>query len=248
MWLEGKRVVLTGPTRGIGRALAEQLVSRGAVVLGVARPSAALDRVAAELGAGFVPLPCDLADPVARAALLADLTGPLAPVDALINNAGIQVNRDYLTEDPQGVGDEIAAEVAVNLIAPLHLAAALAPYLAARPDGGVVLNITSALALVPKRSAPVYCATKAGLQSFTTALRYQAEGSGLRVVEGVMALVDTDMTAGRGRGKITAEQAAAEVLAGLENRQPRIWVGKTRALRLIHRLAPGLAARILRDS
>ena len=125
----------------------------------------------------------------------------------------------------------------------------MAPHLASRPEA-ILLNVTSGLALTPKASAPVYCATKAGLRSFTTALRYQAEdrAPNLRVGEIVMALVDTEMTTGRGRGKLSADQAAQAVIAGIE-RQERgdIWVGNTRLLRIIQRLSPALAARMLRN-
>lgn len=247
MRLEGKRMVVTGATRGIGLALARQLVAAGAQVIGVARDGAALEALTRELGAGFAPVACDLADPAARAALIGRLTGDLAPVDGLINNAGLQLPTDFFTADPGRIGEDIAAEVAINLTAPLELAGALIRHLADRPEAAI-LNVTSGLALVPKEASPVYCATKAGLQSFTTALRYQAEthGNRVRVIEAVMALVDTGMTEGRGRGKLSPERAAGELIAGLRQGRDRIWVGKTALLRVIHRLAPGLAARMLR--
>lgn len=247
MQLEGKRIVVTGATRGIGLALTRQLVAAGARVIGVARDATALQQMEQAFGADFISVACDLADPVARADLITRLTGELAPVDGVINNAGLQVITDFFTADPARIGDDIVTELAVNLAAPLHLSGALIRHLAARPEG-ILVNVTSGLALVPKEPAPVYCATKAALQSFTTALRYQAEthGNRVRVVEVVMALVETEMTAGRGRGKLTPEQAAGEVIAGLRRGRARIRVGKTALLRRIHRLAPGLAARILR--
>jgi uncharacterized oxidoreductase len=247
MQLDGKRVVVTGATRGIGRALTRQLVAAGAQVIGVARNAAALEPEAQEWGARFIPVPCDLADPAARTALIARLTGDLAPVDGLINNAGIQLATDFFEVAPERIGPDIATELEVNLAAPMHLSGAMLRHLAER-TGGFVLNITSALALVPKEPAPVYCASKAALRSFTSALRYQAEthGNRVRLVEAVMPLVETDMTAGRGRGKITPEQAAAALLAGLRGGGDRIWVGKSALLRVMHRLAPGLAAWMLR--
>ena len=242
MRVEGKRLVVTGATRGIGAALARQLVGAGATVLAVARDADRLQAMAAELGPCLIPMPCDLAEEAARVALIADL----GAVDGLINNAALQIESDYAQAGHDPAGD-IRREAAVNFTAPLHLSAALLPVLAARPEA-LIVNVTSALALAPKTAAPVYCATKAGLRNFTTGLRYQAERScpQMRVVEVVMTLVETGMTSGRGRGKISPNRAAAEVLDGLQRGRHRIWVGKTKALRVIHRLSPALAARILR--
>ena len=64
-----------------------------------------------------------------------------------------------------------------------------------RPSAAIV-NITSALALVPKQSAPIYCATKAAMHNFTKALRYQLEHTPVKVFEIIPALVDTEMTKG----------------------------------------------------
>ena len=111
----------------------------------------------------------------------------------------------------------------------------------------VIGNFSSGRALAPKLSAPVYCATKAALKSFTLGLRYQAKGLPVQVIEAVMPLVDTNMTAGRGADKIPPEAAAQALLAGLESGEDEIWIGKTRQARILHRVAPGLLQRLLRN-
>jgi uncharacterized oxidoreductase len=128
------------------------------------------------------------------------------------------------------------------------LSAGLLPLLARQPSAALV-NVTSGLALAPKRSAPVYCATKAAVRSFTRALRYQCEDGGLavRVIEAIPPLVDTPMTAGRGRGKLSPERCAAEILAGVRRGAAEIPIGRTRLLRGLQRLSPALAYRIMRD-
>lgn len=251
MQLEGRRILLTGATRGIGRALAEQLVAEGAVVLAVARAQSALDALAQALGPTLVPIRCDLALTEARSELIEQLLTDHAPLGGIINNAGTQSETDFLTDPPDRVLQVLITEIAVNLTAPLHLSIALLPHLAQRPEG-FVLNIGSSLALSPKRAAPIYCATKAGLRNFTKGLRYQAEAGAkseagnVKVIDAIMALVDTDMTQGRGRGKISPDRAAREVLEGLKRGKREIWVGKAKFLRVIDRIAPGLTARILR--
>lgn len=243
MNFQGKRILLTGATRGIGRALCRQLVAEGAVVLAVARSQAGLDA----LGSEVVAICADLAAERERTALVENLTQEVGPLDGVINNAGVQTETDFLTVSPKDLGLVLQAEVQVNLLAPMFLSAALLPHLARRPEA-FILNIGSSLALSPKEVAPIYCATKAGLRSFTKGLRYQAEAGcpHVRVIEGIMALVDTDMTAGRGRGKISPEQAAAEVLDGVKRGKREIWVEKAKMLRVINRIAPGIVARILR--
>ncbi|MEW2914260.1 SDR family NAD(P)-dependent oxidoreductase [Leisingera sp. JC11] len=239
MRFDGKRVLVTGASRGIGGALALQLAAEGAEVLALARSTEAMEG----LPEGVERLACDLADSRARAALIAGLQGQR--LDGVINNAGIQIAADFVEggADPQ----DIEQELSVNLTAPMHLAAGLLPVLAQTP-GSFLVNVTSGLALAPKRQAPVYCASKAGLRNFTRALRYQAEDAGLpvRIFDCVMALAATQMTAGRGRGKISPNAAAAALLGGIAAGKSEIWVGQMKLLRLIHRLSPALAAGILR--
>lgn len=122
------------------------------------------------------------------------------------------------------------------------------PLLATQPEAGIV-NISSGLAIAPKRTAPVYCATKAALRTFTTALRYRCEDltATLRVCDVVMDYTETGMTAGRGGHKLSARQAAHEVVAGIERDRDEIWVGRTRWLGLLHRLSPSRARRLMRQ-
>ena len=120
--------------------------------------------------------------------------------------------------------DAVRKEVTVNLTSPLALTALLLDALRTHPRP-VVVNVTSALAWKPKRSAPVYSATKAALRSFTDGMRDQLEQGErpVRLVEVVPPLVETAMTAGRGTGKISAEEAARQIISGLE----RMWLEPT---------------------
>ncbi len=110
------------------------------------------------------------------------------------------------------------------------------------------MNVTSGLAIVPKKSAPVYCATKAGLRLFTRSLRYQLEPTNIRVFEIVPPVVDTAMTAGRGRGKISSEQLVDQFWTSYGNNRLEIPVGKVKLLLWINRLLPRLAEKILINS
>ena len=119
----------------------------------------------------------------------------------------------------------------------------------------LVVFVTSGLALAPKKTAAGYGAAKAGLRTFAKALRYQlddaarAGGPRVRVVDAMLPLVDTAMTAGRATrlAKISPEQAAAEIAAGLEAGRDEIHVAKAALFARLHRWAPRVAERMLRD-
>lgn len=245
--LAGTKLVLTGATRGVGRALSRLLIEKGATVAAIARDQDKLATLRDELGDRLVPFPCDLSEPDARGAVIVALKHQFSSLDGLINNAGIQTEMSHIGGDACAVARQAASEIETNLTAPVHLITGLMPHMATRP-APVVVNITSGLAIAPKEAAPVYSATKAGLRSFTIALRYQAQSTlpTLRVIEVVLPLVDTDMTRGRGRGKLTPDEAAEKILNGVQRRKTEIWVGKAKLIPVLTRLSPQIPARILR--
>lgn len=242
MQLFDKHVLITGGSAGIGLALARALIDAGARVTICGRSRPRLERACALLGPSAHGVPCDLADLDQHSRLLEEAVQVHGPLDVLVNNAGSQQLMDFSRDLPAW---PIAEELQLNLTAPMGLTAAVLPMLRRRPEAAVV-QITSGLALSPKASAPVYGAAKAGLRSFSRALRWQLAGGVVRVVEVLPPLVDTAMTAGRGRGKISPEAAAAEIVAGLRRGRDEIFVGRTKLLRLITRLSPRLAERITR--
>jgi uncharacterized oxidoreductase len=134
-------------------------------------------------------------------------------------------------------------EIGVNLTAPILLAGALVPHMQ-RP-GGTIVNVTSLVSLQPKPSAPVYSATKAGLASFTRALRQQIAPLGLRVVEAIPPLVDTAMTEGRGSGKLSPEAMADAIWRGVRDGREIVAPGMSRRALFLNRLMPGLLAGII---
>lgn len=233
--------IVTGATSGIGRELARQLAIDGVKVIAIGRNADALRALAT--GSGQIAVyAADLSAIDDVPALAARIIAEHPDVGCLINNAGIQ-NNLRLDDVSCGVG-AIRQEVDINLVAPMVLTQALLSHLQARRLS-LIVNVTSGLGYVPKRTAAVYSATKAGLHLFTSALRVQMEGSTVRVVEAVMPLVDTPMTTGRGRAKLSAEQAARRLIEGLLAGNPHIHVGKARWLPWLQRWAPGVLARIM---
>ena len=244
---DGANVVLTGATRGIGKALCGQLIAEGATVAAIARDEAHLRALQEELGERVIPFPCDLSRSCDRQQTIDEVIRRFDRLDGLINNAGIQTEMSFVAESPADREMRCTQEIAINLEAPIHLISGLVPSMR-RSTTPFVVNVTSGLAIAPKEAAPVYCATKAGLRSFTKALRYQSQSSwhALLVVDVIMPLVDTDMTLGRGKGKISSEKAAAAILSGLRSEKEEIWVAKAKFLPWLHRISPRMTERILR--
>lgn len=248
MNLPGSTILVTGATRGIGRELTRQLVGLGAEVVAAGRDRDRLDALRADYPDRVRPWAVDLADPDAVDTFVHDLPDRHPTLSVIVNNAGVQTLTDFLADDPHTLRQSLRREIAVNLDAVIALSTGLLPHLRSRPSAAIV-NITTGLALTPKRSAPVYCATKAGVRVFTRALRYQCQHAAphIRVIDAVMPLVDTDMTQGRGHGKISPVDAAAAVIAGIRRDAAEIYVGKVKLLRAIMRLSPALGYRILRN-
>ncbi len=243
MDLRDKHIFITGGARGIGWALSQALHGAGAKVSLCGRNDDALRHAAETLGDRTATHRCDLSDATQHAGLLDAVTAANGPLDVLIHNAGVQQRMDFRDTEQTKT---IASEVALNLTAPLLLTELALPTLLSRPEAAVV-TVTSGLALSPKASAPVYCATKAGLRAFTRGLRWQLRDTNVRVVEVLPPLVDTAMTAGRGRGKLEPRHVAQDTVRALRGRAAEVWVGKSKLLRAIHGLSPRLAWRITRD-
>ena len=161
-------------------------------------------------------------------------------VDVLINNAGIMEQVDLLD---RSVSDErIAQEIAVNLTGPILLTRRLLPLLRSGRNPMIVM-VTSGYALLPATRAPTYSATKAGLHSFTMALRRQLRGVGIRVVEVLPPLVDTPATRSVRQRKMSPGTLVGRVLRDIERGRDEILPGTVGLLPLLMRLAPSYAAR-----
>ncbi|MDH2443566.1 SDR family NAD(P)-dependent oxidoreductase [Amnibacterium sp. CER49] len=224
--LAGRRGVITGGGRGIGRAIALRLAERGGDLLLVGRDRGTLEATAEDLRA---------AGGTARA-LSVDLTDPAAPVrvveaaleggglDLLVNNAG-NVRAGRL--DAIGA-DDVRAMVDLNLTAAILTTQAALPALRAADRGGVVLSISSGIGLVPLPFYSVYAATKTGLAGFGHALRRELAGTRVHVATAYPGATDTDMmTSSRageslGFGRRPVDDVVDDLLAALERGEHEI--------------------------
>lgn len=228
-------VLLTGATSGIGKALAKHLAAEGHEIVTVSRTAA----TQAEKGVGYA---CDLTDPQAVVSLCAELKGRHPGIGVIINNAGVQ----HAVKLSESTPDQVIEEALLNLVAPALIAQSFLPTFLPRTERSAIVNVSSGLAFFPKEATSLYCATKAGLHSLSQSLRYACEGSHVLVSEAILPLVATPMTEGRGRGKMSADEAARAILEGLKDQRSEIWIGKARLIPVIQRLAPSLGRALLR--
>lgn len=233
MNLQDKRIVLTGASSGIGRALAVALSSEGAQLVLVARRVHLLEKLSDEIaGNGHAPptvISADLSMPGAAATVGAGVLDAFdGAVDIVINNAGAN-----LTGALSGLGDTAAARSVfeVNLWAPLALAATILPTMLAAGSGTVV-NVTSTVQAVPLPLLGYYAASKAALAQATRSLRLELAETPVRVVEVIPGATDTDLrdidelpwktTPPPTLPPVTAGAMAAAIIRGLKRDASRI--------------------------
>jgi uncharacterized oxidoreductase len=231
MNLSGCTALITGGGSGIGLALAEALQKEGSQVLICGRREDVLASAEERLP-GIETRVCDITDASEREALFEWVRERHPGLDVLINNAGVQreINFRKGLEELED-GDN---EILTNLEGTIWLTAQFLPLLLEKDEAAVV-NVTSGLAFVPMAATPVYCATKAGLHSFSQSLRHQLAGTSVKVFELIPPAVDTDLDArfkgqrGGDRG-ISPKEVATAALAGISKDHFEIGIGRALGL------------------
>ncbi|WAJ46007.1 SDR family oxidoreductase [Mycobacterium sp. Aquia_216] len=225
--LEGKRILLTGASSGIGEAAAEQLAGRGATVVVVARRQERLDALADRItsaGGTALSIACDVSDMDAVDALVAEVENRLDGVDILINNAGRSIRRP-LAESLQRWHD-VDRTMVLNYYAPLRLMRGLAPGMLQRGDGHII-NVSTWGVL--SEAAPlfaVYNASKAALSAASRIAETEWGPLGVHSTLLYYPLVATPMIAPTkaydGLPALTPEEAAEWMVTAARTRPVRI--------------------------
>jgi uncharacterized oxidoreductase len=252
MKISGSTVLVTGGGTGIGRGLAESFHRLGNQVIVAGRRPEPLQAVAQD-NPGINYLLLDQGDPADIRRFAAELAARYPDLDAVINNAGIQRVEDLST------GEVAAAEqtVAINLLGPIRVTAALLPLLLAKPRAAIV-NVSSGLAFMPSALTPTYGATKAALHSYTQSLRFQLRNTSVQVIEIIPPQVHTQLKGERGFDSraMPLEEYVSETMSLLQT-QPQaaeILVDRVKLIRFAERdgiyddIYSGLNARYRRDS
>jgi NAD(P)-dependent dehydrogenase (short-subunit alcohol dehydrogenase family) len=206
MEIAEKAVLITGANRGIGRALVEEALARGAkrVFAGTRTPTAPVD-------GRVTPLTLDVThfDHIQRA------VDQIESLDVLINNAGL-ATYDDLTDLSM-----LEQHLAVNLYGPLRMIRAFTPLLTR--SGGAIVNNLSINALAPLPVIPAYSISKAAAFNLTQSLRVLLAAQGVRVHAVLTGPVDTDMTRGLDIPKASPESVARGIFDGIERGEEEIF-------------------------
>jgi 3-oxoacyl-[acyl-carrier protein] reductase len=249
MNIQGKTALITGASRGIGRAIALALAQKGAKrLLLVARDRGRLTEVATQIqamGAEAVILPLDLTQIVEVNIAIAQAWRDYGPIHLLINCAGVAHQEPFLKSRLPNVQQEIA----INLIGMYAITRLVGRRMATQAEGTIV-NVSSLMGKVAAPTMATYSATKFAILGFTQALRGELAQHNIRVIALLPSLTDTDMVRQlqwfRWVVPTTPEKVAQALIAGLEKESPEILVGWQSQLALwCNRLAPWLLERVL---
>jgi uncharacterized oxidoreductase len=237
MKLTGHTILITGGATGIGLSFALKFLELGNNVIVTGRRQKALDAAKAKYPK-LHTIQSDVSDPAQIAALAAHVKTKFPRLDVLMNNAGVMLSKNL--RSPSKDLTALTAELDINLGGVIRTTSAFIDILT--DNGGTVINVSSALAFVPMPNAPIYCATKAAIHSYTQSLRFQLEENGVEVIEIMPPGVQTDLTSELPEGSlhlISTEELVKFTIASLKAGVQEIRPGQSNQLAFLRRVAPG---------
>ncbi len=224
--LSGRVVAITGGARGIGRATAAALISQGARVAIGDIDSALAERTAQELGSGSVGLPLDVTDRQSFDQFLTEVEGRLAPLDVLINNAGIMPIGPFVQET-----DATAARMIDINLHGVIFGSKLALERFNRRGTGHLVNIASAAGKAGFPGGATYCATKHAVVGLCEAIRAELRGTGVEITVVMPVVVNTELGSGlpqtRGFKAVEPEDVANAIVDALQYGRYEVFVPKS---------------------
>jgi uncharacterized oxidoreductase len=239
MKTSGNTILITGGSSGIGFEFAKQFLSLGNTVVVTGRDEKKLQKAKAELPELHI-VTSDVSEPAAIEALCKKALGDFPKLNVLINNAGIM--RTINMHEAVSL-ESLTREIDVNLKGPIRMAMAFLPHLK-KQDEAAIVNVTSGLAFVPLPTSPVYCATKAGLHSFSLSLRVQLKNTKVKVFEVAPPATETELLAGmspadrKGVSIMKVADMVEASIRGFEADRPEIRPGQANSLKFMSRVAP----------
>lgn len=236
-----KNILITGATSGIGLNLVEKLHHNNNLYI-LARNEHKIKELKDRFPTVTV-YQIDLNNIAELKGMVDNLNKNIDKLDLLINNAAVQYTPTFTDNDFQY--ESIDHEVTTNFTSICCLCYLLLPMLN-RQHNATILNVNSGLALVPKTTSAIYCATKGALNIFSLSLRHQLRDTQIKVLQAFLPLVDTPMTEGRGSGKLTIDKVSSDIIKGIEKSVLDNDIGKVKFLRLLNRLLPGVAKEMMR--
>lgn len=251
--IEGKTILITGASSGVGEAAARRLAELGAGIVLVARGSDRLERVRDEIlrsGSDAWAMPCDLTDPQSVHDLEARVRSEVGAVDVLVNNAGRSIRRPV--DESLDRFHDLERTMAVNYFGSARLIRALLPAMTERRYGHIINVATWGVraGAMPKFAA--YHASKSAIAAFGRDLGAELYGTGVHVSTVHFPLVRTPMIAPtadyESMAALTPEQAAEWFVTAIRTRPIELMPSYTELLRVIDLFAPSLTDRLVRGA
>jgi len=235
MKLNKKTALVTGGGSGIGLAISKELLASGVRVVISGRNKIKLENAKQQFPNLEIE-ECDITNTEQIKSLVKTLEEKYGGIDLLINNAGVFEQVDYTKQIDSF--DLQEHEINVDFTSPLRVIHYFLPMLKSREEAAVI-NVSSALAYVPLSLAPVYCASKAALHSWTRSFRYQMANTKIKVFELMPPLVETEMVGDfKGQKMMKPERLAKDFIKGLLTDKLEITPGQSSQLKMMSRLMP----------
>jgi uncharacterized oxidoreductase len=240
MNLRGNTILITGGTSGFGFEFASKLIALGNTVIITGRNLEKLREVKQTL-AQVHTIQSDVSKAEDILSLYNQVTQQFPHLNIIINNAGemrkISLNQEHDLND-------ITREIEINLMGPIRMVQQFLPHLK-KQKNAVVMNVTSAIALMTFPLSPIYSASKSGLRSYTQALRVQLKETGIKVIELVAPGSATPLNdkfknedGFTTTGFLAPEKVIDAAIKGIQNDKEEVYPGISKLIRILVRIAP----------
>ncbi|MGH9497449.1 MAG: SDR family oxidoreductase [Candidatus Sulfotelmatobacter sp.] len=241
MKLSGNTILITGGTSGIGYELAAQFLNRNNIVIITGRDPCKVEQAQRALPRVHT-LQSDVSSPRDISLLFDVVTKRFPTLNVLINNAGIMRKINLL--DQEISLEDIAGEIETNLTGTVRMVKQFLPYLNTT-ELAAIMNVSSGLAFVPLPIAPIYCAAKAGIHSFTQSLRVQLKNTNIKIFELAPPMTRTSLFTRdihihdvKGVRMMDVSTMVSQAIQGMEKGHLEIRPGPSNLLKWMSRIAP----------
>ena len=238
-------ILITGGASGIGYEFAKQLCETNTVII-TGRNKQKLEKAKEELKNIYI-FECDVSNPTEVNTLYEIISYEFPNLNILINNAGLMNKLDLQEELSY---EELTKEMNTNFNGSVYMSTQFLPLLKKQKMASII-NITSALAHVPMAYSPIYCASKAALHSFTQSLRIQLKDTNIKIFEIAPSLTKTAMVDSFNEKEqkdmkiITTKTVVDTAIKEINKGKKEIGVGQTNALKMLHRIFPSFALKLV---
>jgi uncharacterized oxidoreductase len=248
MKLSGNTILITGGAGGIGYEMAKEFIKNRNTVIITGRNEQKLKKVKNELN-GVITIKSDVSNPDDVKALYEHVSKDYPSLNILINNAGVMIEINLQKHKLSAT--DLTKEIDINLKGTIWMNDAFIPLLKKNKNAAIV-TVSSMVAFVPLAIAPVYCATKAALHSYTISLREQLRNTDVKVFELAPPATETELLTDfkeedkKGVSIMSVQAMVASFLKGFSNDNFEICPGQSSQLRFMGRFFPSFILKQLR--